>query len=67
MLKNKSSSPKTLLADTYENPLSERPSLTETKKFAEKEEAFYKNPLWRLFYVLQTTPSLIKTKQKRLV
>uniref|UniRef100_A0A914DM68 G-protein coupled receptors family 1 profile domain-containing protein n=1 Tax=Acrobeloides nanus TaxID=290746 RepID=A0A914DM68_9BILA len=65
MLKNNSSPPKTLIADIYENPLSERPSLTEAKKFDEKE-AFYQNPLWRLFYILQTAqPSLIKIKQKR--
>lgn len=69
MLENKGSptayGAKPLLSDIYENPVHELPTIIEAKKFVEKE-AVYKNPLWRLFHVMQAVqPTIGKIKPKR--
>uniref|UniRef100_A0A914DX96 G-protein coupled receptors family 1 profile domain-containing protein n=1 Tax=Acrobeloides nanus TaxID=290746 RepID=A0A914DX96_9BILA len=68
MLEHKNSSTyngKTSPPATYDRPVIELPTIMEAKKFAEKE-AVYKNPLWRLFHIIQAAqPGLRKMKPKR--
>jgi hypothetical protein len=68
MLENKNSSTyngKTSPPANYDRPVIELPTIMEAKKFVEKE-AVYKNPLWRLFHILQAAqPGLGKMKPKR--